>query len=159
MVLGLREVAARVADDAEHVVHVGQAVVLLEDLPQHLLGLVELALLVVLAAEEQELLDVLVHLRAYPGDTTRGFAIRYAETPPERERDFTLRLCVAPRLCLRRAGLPVQGERVDVPDSTGETPRREIVPPRDATLRRPRRRPSPAQAPERRRAARTRARR
>ena len=51
VVLGLREVAARVADDAEHVVHVGQPVVLLEDLAQHLLRLLELALLVVLAPE------------------------------------------------------------------------------------------------------------
>ncbi len=61
VVLGLREVAARVADDAEHVVHVREAVVLVQHLPQQRFGLVELALLIVLAAEEQELLRVLVH--------------------------------------------------------------------------------------------------
>ena len=53
VVLGLREVAARVADHAEHVVHVGESIVLLEDLAEHLLGLLEFALLIVLAAEEQ----------------------------------------------------------------------------------------------------------
>ena len=61
VVLRLREVAARMADHAEHVVHVGEAIVLLEHLPQERFGLVELALLIVLAAEEQELLRMLVH--------------------------------------------------------------------------------------------------
>jgi hypothetical protein len=49
------------ADDTEHVVHVSEAIVLLEYLTQERFGLVELALLIVLAAEEQELLRMLVH--------------------------------------------------------------------------------------------------
>ena len=91
VVLGLGEVAARVADDAEHVVHVGEAVVLVEDLPQHLLGLLELALLIVLAAEEQELLGVLVHGHAgAPGHegAARPPARGYDETRRARESDF-----------------------------------------------------------------------
>src|SRR5262249_31477461 len=47
-------------DDAEHVVDVGVAVLLFEDHAKHLLGLLELPLGIVLAAEDEELLHTLI---------------------------------------------------------------------------------------------------
>ena len=55
------EVAHAVRDHAEHVEDVGKPIGVLGDLAQQGLGLVVLALGVVLAAEEQELFDMVVH--------------------------------------------------------------------------------------------------
>jgi hypothetical protein len=66
----LREIAATVRDDAEHVEHVGEAIGVLDDLFQQVLGFVELALLVVLAPEQEQLLQVVIHAyRAHEGRT------------------------------------------------------------------------------------------
>src|SRR5580658_657990 len=59
---GLRKVTARVADHAQHVVNVCESLRGFEHLSQGRLGLVEFALLVVLAAEQQPLLRMLIHL-------------------------------------------------------------------------------------------------
>src|SRR5262245_38706005 len=64
--LGRREVAAVVADDREHVEDVGVAVGELEHLAEHPLGAVVLPALVVLAPEDQELLEALIHRSCIP---------------------------------------------------------------------------------------------
>ena len=50
-----------VIDDAEHVVDVGEGLVLLDDLREVLLGLLVLLLFEVAAAEGQQLLECVVH--------------------------------------------------------------------------------------------------
>ena len=74
MSLGLDEVAARVRDDAEHVEHVRETVGLRDDLLQQVLRFVELALLVMLASEQEQLLDVIIHGPSFPGAACEPFA-------------------------------------------------------------------------------------
>ena len=57
----LREVARSVRDDAEHVMNVGVPVRLGNDLQEQTFRLVELAAMVVLSTEQQQLPDVVVH--------------------------------------------------------------------------------------------------
>src|SRR4051812_10982435 len=59
--LRLRKVATAVRHHAEHVENVREAIRLLDDLLQEVLGFVELALLVVLAAEQEQLLQMVIH--------------------------------------------------------------------------------------------------
>ena len=59
--LGLCEVALGVRNHSEHVENICETIRLRHHLPQQILGLVELALLVVLPAQKEKLLDVIVH--------------------------------------------------------------------------------------------------
>ena len=95
--LGGHEVSARVRDDAEHVVHVGEAIVALEDLAEERLGFVVLAFVVMLAAEEQYLLDALVHVRWRNVNNASVLVARFFVCSSRGERD-------EPRLFRRRVG-------------------------------------------------------
>jgi hypothetical protein len=58
---GLREIALGVRDHPEHVENIRETIGFGHNLSQQVLGFVELALLVMLPAQEEKLLDVVVH--------------------------------------------------------------------------------------------------
>jgi len=60
VVFCLHEIAVTVANDSEHVMHVGESIALLENLSEQRLSPVELPFLVVFAAQQQSLLCLLV---------------------------------------------------------------------------------------------------
>jgi hypothetical protein len=92
---GLIEIALGVRDHPEHVENIRESIGFGHDLPQQVLGLVELALLVVLPAQEQQLLDVVVHAlrmepRNLPQSTEVGARPRLLSGKKAASRDLSI---------------------------------------------------------------------